>query len=202
VPAIAGEWLVDPGCEAAVRGQLRQVVERHRAAHPLDDGPSVEAATRSVGLTDRRLLEALVQPPLVVRAGRVVPAESSLPAYVLDALDLLAEDLADAPFAAPDAARLTELGLRPPELAAAERAGRLLRVADGVVLLPDAPHRAAERLGTLPQPFSVAEARTALGSSRRVTVPLLELLDGLGRTRRGPHGRWTVRPPASGNTGD
>jgi len=67
----------------------------------------------------------------------------------------------------------------------------------GVVLLPDAPERAATALAGLRQPFAVSEARTALGSSRRVTVPLLELLDRRGRTRRGPDDRRVVRttPP-------
>ena len=202
VPATAGRWHVDPDRAAAVPGQLADLLARHRAAHPLDDGPSVEAATQALALPDRRLLEALVRPPFAVRAGRVVAADSQLPAYVLDALDRLAKDLADAPFAAPDAARLRELRLEPPELAAAERAGRLLRIADGVVLLPEAPDLAAEALAGLAQPFSVAEARTALGSSRRVTVPLLELLDRLGRTRRGDDDRRTVATPSTGNTGD
>jgi selenocysteine-specific elongation factor len=96
-----------------------------------------------------------------------------------------------------DAARLRELGLGEAELAAAARAGRILRLAPGVVLLPDAPERAATALAPLPQPFTVSQARTALRSSRRVAVPLLELLDRLGRTRRGPDGRRVVRttPP-------
>ncbi|MDQ1700824.1 MAG: selenocysteine-specific elongation factor, partial [Frankiaceae bacterium] len=32
--------------------------------------------------------------------------------------------------------------------------------------------------------FTVSEARQLLGTSRRVAVPLLEMLDRLGRTRR------------------
>jgi selenocysteine-specific elongation factor len=122
----------------------------------------------------------------------VVDQRAGLPTYVLEALDRLAADLRDAPFAAPDAARLDELGLREPELAAAERAGRVVRVAPGVVLLPDAPERAAAALAALPQPFAVSQARTALGSSRRVTVPLLGLLDRTGRTRRGADDRRVV----------
>ncbi|MEV0203462.1 SelB C-terminal domain-containing protein, partial [Nonomuraea sp. NPDC050691] len=54
----------------------------------------------------------------------------------------------------------------------------------GVVLLPGADQRAAELLRRLPQPFTVSQARQALGTSRRVAVPLLEHLDRAGLTER------------------
>jgi selenocysteine-specific elongation factor len=54
----------------------------------------------------------------------------------------------------------------------------------GVYLLPGADQRAVEVLGAEPQPFTVADARRALGTSRRVAVPLLEYLDAHKRTRR------------------
>jgi len=192
-----GGWVIDPGHLEALRSRLAAVVAAHAAAHPLDDGPPVETVAHALALPDRALVEVLVRATYAVRAGRVVDRRAGLPAYVLDGLDRLAADLRDAPFAAPDAARLRELGLGEAELAAAERAGRLLRIAPGVVLLPDAPERAATALAGLRQPFAVSEARTALGSSRRVTVPLLELLDRRGRTRRGPDDRRVVRttPP-------
>ena len=49
----------------------------------------------------------------------------------------------------------------------------MLRVADGVVLLPGADDRAVEVLRALPQPFTTSEAREALGTTRRVVLPLL-----------------------------
>ena len=39
-------------------------------------------------------------------------------------------------------------------------------------------------LAGLPQPFTLSQARQALGTTRRVAVPLLEHLDGKGWTRR------------------
>ena len=72
------------------------------------------------------------------------------------------------------------------------RAGALLRIADGVVLLPDAADRAAAVLAALAQPFTLSEARQALGTTRRVAVPLLELLDRRGLTRRLPDDRRVV----------
>ncbi|TKK77218.1 selenocysteine-specific translation elongation factor, partial [Herbidospora galbida] len=54
----------------------------------------------------------------------------------------------------------------------------------GVVLPPGAVEEAASVLARLPRPFTVAQARTALNTSRRVVVPLLEHLDRVGITRR------------------
>ncbi|MDT4949449.1 MAG: selenocysteine-specific elongation factor, partial [Pseudonocardiales bacterium] len=70
------------------------------------------------------------------------------------------------------------------ELAAAQRADRVLRINDDVVLLPSAPESAAEILRSLTQPFTISQARQALDTSRRVAVPLLEHLDRLGLTER------------------
>jgi selenocysteine-specific elongation factor len=88
------------------------------------------------------------------------------------------------PFAAPLADELTELGLGRRELAAAERNGRVLRLTDQIVLAPSAPAEAVIRLTNLPQPFTASQARIALDASRRVTIPLLELLDNQGVTER------------------
>jgi selenocysteine-specific elongation factor len=52
-----------------------------------------------------------------------------------------------------------------------------------------------DRLRTLDQPFTTSDARRALGSSRRVVIPLLERLDAQGLTVRDADDRRTVRPP-------
>ena len=89
----------------------------------------------------------------------------------------------DQPFAAPEAEDLKDLGLGAKELAAAERAGRLLRLQGGVVLLPSAPREAQAVVSKLEQPFTLSAARKALGTTRRVAIPLLEHLDSIGVTR-------------------
>jgi selenocysteine-specific elongation factor len=116
-----------------------------------------------------------------------------LPADLERSVQQLATELAESPFAAPAAGRLAELGLHPRAVAAAERAGRLMRVGD-VVLLPGADAEAVRRLAELPQPFTTSQARTALATSRRVVLPLLGLLDARGRTRRLPDDRREVIP--------
>ena len=104
--------------------------------------------------------------------------------------------LSSRPFAAPEAHDLKDLGLGDRELAAASRSGRLLRLAGGVVLLPQAPAMAMRALARLPQPFTTSEARQSLDTTRRVAVPLLEHLDELGWTRRLDSGHRTLLRPA------
>jgi selenocysteine-specific elongation factor len=96
------------------------------------------------------------------------------------------------PFAAPEAYDLAELGAGNRQLAAAVRTGLLVQLAPTVVLRADAPGRAALVLAALPQPFTLSEARRALDTTRRVAVPLLELLDRRGVTRRLPDDRRTM----------
>jgi len=121
------------------------------------------------------------------------PAPASLPAPVAKAVQAVLDGLADAPFSAPNADRLQELGLGARAAAAAERAGLLRRLPGNVVLAPDAFDRAARILAGLPQPFTAAEARQALQTSRRVVIPLLEWLDREGITRRLPDDRRIMR---------
>ena len=110
-----------------------------------------------------------------------------------DAIQAVLTGLADAPFSAPNAERLRELGLDARAAAAAERAGLLYRLPGNVILGPDAPDQAARILARLPQPFTAAEARQALQTTRRVVIPLLERLDRQGITRRLPDDRRTMR---------
>ncbi len=182
---VAGDWLADPGHWADLRRRLAEEAGRHAGADPLEPGLPVEAARALLGLPDRRLVDALAVPPLRVTGGRVhASAEAGLPAPVAAAVRRLRADLAERPFHAPEAGRLAELGLTGRALAAAVRAGALLRIADGIVLPPGADARAARVLAALPQPFTVSEARRALGTSRRVAIPLLEHLDRQGLTVR------------------
>jgi selenocysteine-specific elongation factor len=99
-------------------------------------------------------------------------------------MEELRAELTAAPFRAPEADRLAALGLGARELAALVRAGELIAIADGVVLLPGAPDRAVEVLRAAGPAFTLSQARQALGTTRRVVVPLLEHLGRTGRTER------------------
>jgi selenocysteine-specific elongation factor len=191
-----GPWLVDPEHRARLGERLVAEVARHAAEHPLEPGAPVEALRHRLGLPERSLVEALVRPPLELRGGRVSAGAPSVPAELTAAVRRAFEDLADRPFVAPEAYRLAELGLGARQVGAAVRAGLVVQLVENVVLPVDAPRRAVEVLAGLPQPFTMSEARRALDTSRRVAVPLLELLDRTGATRRAPDDRRTVIAPA------
>ena len=185
--AVAG-WLVDPAVWAQWRTALVTAVDDHDRAHPLDLGLAPVAARRVIGLPGPRLLDALVTgtPTLVATAGRVCRRGSrpAFPPGAQAALETLRARLTADPFAAPEQPELDALGLATPVLAAAAKAGLLLRLSSGVVLLPEAETEAVCRLRALAQPFTLSQARQVLGTTRRVAVPLLEHLDAVGQTRR------------------
>ncbi|GIF06870.1 selenocysteine-specific translation elongation factor [Actinoplanes siamensis] len=187
---VVGEWFADPGHWAALGARVATEVADYVTRNPLEPGIPVEELRHRLGVPDRALVEALVQPPLTVRGGRVGGAQRSLPAELVRAVEK-AFDPAQ-PFLAPETYRLRELGLGTRQLAAAVRLGLLVQVAPNVVLPADAPAAAAGVLAALPQPFTLSEARQALGTSRRVAVPLLELLDRTGATHRLPDDRRTT----------
>jgi len=188
-----GDWVVDPQWWAGRRECATAAVRRWADDHDIAAGMPMETLRQLVGLPAVELVPKLLESTgLEVVDGLVRSPGASLPARVEKALRTIEEWLAAEPFRAPEADELTELKLGPRELAAAVRAGRLTRIADGVVLGPGALDRAAGVLATLPQPFTVSEARRALGTSRRVAVPLLEQLDARRVTRRGSDGTRIV----------
>jgi len=185
----AGDWLVEPGHWSALSERLTRLVADHAQRHPLEHGLPTGTARQLLDLPDIRLVSSLVSPPLSLVDGRIVQAAPSLPPAVAQAVATLQAELADRPYAAPQARRLADLGLGSRELAAAVRTGVLARVADGIYLLPAALVSVTDRLADLPQPFTVSAARESLGTTRRVAVPLLELLDARGQTKRLPDNR-------------
>ncbi|KUI34334.1 translation elongation factor [Mycobacterium sp. IS-1496] len=188
-----GAWVVDETWWAQRRDDAVAAVRRWSAGHDVAAGMPLEALRREIGLPAIELVAPLLSDTaLEVSDGRVREPGMTLPPRVDEAVRTVEKSLAADPFRAPDADTLVELGLGAAELAAAVRAGRLTRIADGVVLGADALGRAARILETLPQPFTVAEAKRALDTTRRVAVPLLEQLDARRITRRGDDGTRTI----------
>ncbi|GAA1472088.1 selenocysteine-specific translation elongation factor [Corynebacterium aurimucosum] len=179
------EWWIAARQVTAWKNALVEAVEAHAAANPLSPGLTKAAAMDALNLSEPALLG------LAVAAAKLESVDGVLrvPGKTVDlgpaekAVAELEQRLRAEPFAAPEAEDLKELGLGPKELAAAERAGRLLRLAKGVVLLPSAPRAAFDVAAQLEQPFTLSAARQALGTTRRVAVPLLEHLDATGATR-------------------
>jgi selenocysteine-specific elongation factor len=188
-----GPWLLAPGLVDELAAALPGIVARYRQLRPLEPGPPVAVARRALELPDDELVPAVVREPLALREGRVVVATAGLPAWVQQAVDRIRVTLAADPFAAPDADELRAAGLGPRELAAAVRDGQLVRIADAVYLAPGVAERARARLAGVPAPFTLSQARSALGTSRRVAVPLMEWLDARGVTERLPDNTRRLR---------
>lgn len=195
VPSTAvrqGDWCIDPAAMEAWRARLVEAVRAHHSADRLSAGMPVAEAARALALPDH--LPADLGPDLVrglvagsdltITDGRVLDPRASGLGPAEAGVAALEERLREAPFIAPERGDLDDLGLGPAELAAAARLGRLLRLPDDVVLLPSGPARAMRLLSGLEQPFTLSAARQALGTTRRVAVPLLEHLDSRGWTRR------------------
>ena len=187
----AGDWAVSPERTQSLRGELAEAV--HKASTPFEPGLTLAAAARVLRLGSPDLVAALVEPPLRLRGGRVLPPDDGLPPELARALAGLSDDLREQPFAAPDAGRLARLGLDRAAIAALARGGHVLRIGD-TVLLPGADDEAVRRLRELPEPFTTSAARQALGTTRRVVLPLLAHLDRTGRTVRLPDDTRRVRP--------
>lgn len=168
------------------KNQLLVALEKHVQDNPLAAGMPRKAAMDALDVQEDALLG------IVIAAAKVEPADGllRLPGHKVDlgaaeaSVAKLESWLADDPFAAPEADELQELRLGAKQLAAAEKAGRLLRLGQGIVLLPSAPEEAKKRIAQLEQPFTLSAARKALSTTRRVAIPLLEYLDEQGITRR------------------
>jgi selenocysteine-specific elongation factor len=190
---VADGWLMSPDRAESASTEVGRIVTEHERSSPLDPGLSLTVLAERLGLPTPELVRAVVRPPLRVEAGRVSSRRAVvLPDGVRRAVEAVRADLEVAPFAAPDANRLREVGLDDKGAAAAAKAGLLLRPAPGVVLLPGADRLAAKWLAELAQPFTTSEARVRLGTSRRVVLPLLAHLDRVGLTRRLPDDRRLV----------
>ena len=185
VRVLDGWWLHGATYEAWQQ-RLKSAVHELHTRDPMADGLSRGAARDLLALPDESLLDAVVRDAGLEQGGghiRVAGAHPDLGHAELAVAELEVRLRAE-PFRAPEADELSALQLGARELAAAERAGRMLRLRDGLVLLPTAPALAMRELTRLEQPFTTSQARQALGTTRRVAIPLLEHLDARGWTRR------------------
>jgi selenocysteine-specific elongation factor len=173
-----------PAARSARSGQPDPSAQVGPATRTIPTSPDASSSTGA--LTSPGASTTSTGPTATVGPGATNSAGGRLPPDIAAAVQTVLDDLASEPFAAPDTERLRALGLDAKALAAAARAGLLLRVADLVVLAPGAAEQAAELLAGLDQPFTTSQARQALRTSRRVAIPLLEYLDRARITERLP----------------
>jgi len=197
---VFGGWWVYAPIHQVWQDRLRCAVEEQHARNPLAPGLSQGAAADLLALPDTALLDHVIRDAGLERAGGNIrlPGTGAELGAAEAAVAVLEAHLKGLPFRAPEAHELADLHLGSHELAAAERVGRLLRLRDGVVLLPTAPALAMRELARLTQPFTTSQARQALATTRRVAIPLLEHLDARGWTRRVDAGHREVVHPNPG----
>jgi selenocysteine-specific elongation factor len=182
-----GQWWVAPAAADRWQEAIRVMVAQ---APPLSGGIGLAELRARLDAPSPDVVAALaVDAGLQVHAGRVGPAGAERPD--LPGLDALVARLAVDPFDAPDGG---ELDLPPAELAHGVRSGALLHLGHGVYVSPAAPDLAVTALSGLGE-FTAGQARDALGTTRRVVIPLLEHLDASRRTRRLDGSRRVVVEP-------
>jgi len=191
-------WQMSPAWQTEARRRIEEVVREHDRLHPANPGLApteiVNAlAAHGLHVPAAELLTELLPAGLRIEAGRITSMAASLPPAVEAALGKLLADLEPDSLWAPTLEHIRELGLNDKHLAAAARLGRIFLPAPGVVLPAGAAKLALHTLRELPQPFTTSEARKALGTSRRVAIPILDFLDRARVTRRLPDDRREIR---------
>lgn len=189
---IAGERAADLGAQA------RRAVASHHRENPLREGlPKASLASR-LGVDAETLTALLSREPSLEERGSAVAEADFAPAWGEEETaewERIREALREAGLQAP---RVEELRADQELVHILIREGRLVRISDQLVYLPEQIEEMLDRLREVPGPFTVAAFRDALGLTRKYAVPLLEWLDASGTTvRRGDERSLTGRrPPA------
>jgi selenocysteine-specific elongation factor len=194
-----GGWVIAEGQWQDWLAAAPDAVVQWAAQHPLDPAMPLGVLAQRLALPDEALLApVLAAAGLAEGGGRVAASLAVTLGPAERSVRSVESWLFEHPFHAPDRDELRALDLGRRELAAAEKAHRLVCISDDIVLLPDSIEQAAARLRELPAPFTSSQARQALDSTRRVVIPLLEYLDGAGYTVRLDGSRRTMAqsPPS------
>ncbi len=201
---VSGEWLADPGTGQTLGHQLGEVVTGARRARAARAGPAggggqgrarpARPAACRWHWPGRRsgFRAASCSSPAAGRGCR----GSGLPEPLQAAVRVLRADLAAAPFAVARRRPAAQARAGSAGIAAAVRAGSCCGSA---IRSCSRQARTRPRLTSwpaLPQPFTAAQARQALRTTRRTAIPLLEFLDRAGFTERQADDRRTIRASA------
>jgi len=182
----------------------RALAAAHRRA-PLRPGMPREELRSSLGLMPRRfsaLVEALAREGRLVERGSALALPGHVPSLTPSqeaAWSRARESLARDPLLPPSPASLqTDHGIDAEVVAALAERGDLVRIGTEAVFLPDAVERFAQVVVdelAARRTITVSRARDLTGSSRKHVLPLLQLLDDQGITRRTGDDRVLVITP-------
>ena len=193
----AGEMFLAGERAARLAERARRTVASYHRENPLRPGvPKASLASR-LGVEAEALSALLSLEPRLEERGSAVAEAGFAPAFQEGEnaeWERIRRELREAGLQAP---RVAELRADPELVHILVREGRLVRISDHLVYLPEQIEELLACLGDLPERFTVAAFRDAMGLTRKYAVPLLEWLDGSGATvRHGDERSLTGRRPA------
>jgi selenocysteine-specific elongation factor len=168
-----------------LRLEAERLVNEHHESHPLRPGMPLATLAARLGVSADLAGLLVEESRTLERAGPDVTSTEYRP--TLDAGSEAdwgrAEAALEKGLAVPAA---DELGLDRELLHRMTREGRLVRISDDLVFLPEQIDEIRGHLSAMPSPFTVAQFRDRSGLSRKYAVPILEWADREGLTiRRG-----------------
>jgi selenocysteine-specific elongation factor len=195
----AGEWLLRDGLLESVGTALTGHVDAFHQAHPLEEGEPLASARRVLaaalrpftGPPEARLVEAVLD--RLAADGRVERTSTSLanPSHRPadresdPMIQRLVEAIGSEPAQPPTVKELVSQGIGRDAIDAAARAGLVVRVAPDLVFIPALIERAQAVVDAAGNAgITVSAFRTALVTSRKYALPILEWFDQRGVTRR------------------
>lgn len=181
-------FLWDPTAFDNTTSEIISAVREHQTTHPLEDGMPL-AALRARTLIDSEAFDEVVQEiiarELIAGTSAIRTPDFHSDVATPEALRLI-EEVSRGGASPPTAADLSQT-YDPALVKALIRSGRLVDVGAGIIYpaewIEDLRRRVANRLRDA-GPFSVAEFRDMVGTTRKYAIPLLEYLDQIGFTRR------------------
>jgi selenocysteine-specific elongation factor len=190
----AGPFAVDAGRWAAWMAKLADAIDTAHGTHPEHTGLPLADLRAAAEVPDAALVEPLIAALLdgrgFVRRGAAVARAThrpALPAHLVAAGARVRTGLSAKPLEPPNRKELTPTATDRAALQFLIDTGEATVVGDELVLLSEVVDRAAaaiRRHVAAHGPASASDLRQALGTTRRVMMPLLELLDRRGVTKR------------------
>ena len=181
---VVGDVILHPALVDDLRKRAAVLVDEVHRAQPLRPGLPLATLAERLQM-DAAVVEAVVEsteqlvrrgPDVALEGHRAGLSEQQEQAWQ-QAVALLGNSLA--------VPSEDELGLEPDLVSLKVRTGELIRVAPGLVYLPEQVEQLREHMAELEE-FTVAQFRDAAGLSRKYAVPILEWSDREGLTvRRG-----------------
>lgn len=189
---MAGPLVMAPDRARSLRQEAVGLTRAFHAANPLRPGIPRASLASQLDLSLEALAAVLGTGDELEERGSAVAShefQPTLDAEREDDWSRIEEALITAGLSVP---RVSELGIDRELLHVLLREERLVRVASDLVYLPGQLDDLVGRLQALPDPFTVAEFRDALGVTRKYAVPLLEWLDAKRVTVRNGDVRTVV----------